>query len=306
MTQFYTDFSNYTTGQQPSDWTERWNATSSDWLVKSVAGTTGGKVLEHTSTTGARRLITWNTVDNSSDVEILVKVRALTISSTVEPMRIYIRASGSQGSENAYFASLYSNQMSFSKYVNNATTSLVVSPIAHTPQANAWYYFRLRATGTSISLKIWLESNIEPTDWIYTVIDSSLNSGWVGVGAFNINIAQFDFIGVGTNGDSAPSQPSVSIPTMFIQSYTKSKISAQSTKDISTVIFQSDQNLLQWEARADGTGQGSGLLVGSGGAVTSNTDISFDIENEELTLGDKTYRINIYGQNESGVWSIYG
>jgi len=90
-----------------------------------------------------------------------------------------------------------------------------------------------------------------------------------------------------------------------INSFDKSKISTMTGQDTCTVTFQSNQNLIQWEARADGTGQGSGLLVGSGGVVTANTDVTFTVENEELTLGDKIYKINVYGKNESGVWSAY-
>lgn len=65
-------------------------------------------------------------------------------------------------------------------------------------------------------------------------------------------------------------------------------------------------NLDQWEARADGSGQGSGSLVGSGGAVTANSDVSFDVLDEELTGGDKLYRINVYGHSATGRWSLYG
>lgn len=33
---------------------------------------------------------------------------------------------------------------------------------------------------------------------------------------------------------------------------------------------------------------------------------TFIVEDEELTLGDKTYRINVYGKNEAGEWTPYG
>jgi hypothetical protein len=95
-------------------------------------------------------------------------------------------------------------------------------------------------------------------------------------------------------------------PTITVQSYDKSTISDESGMTMSTVVFKSDQGLTQWEARADGNGQGQGLLVGSGGAVTANTEVTFDVDYTELTLGDKTYRINIYGKNASGAWTPYG
>jgi hypothetical protein len=85
-----------------------------------------------------------------------------------------------------------------------------------------------------------------------------------------------------------------------------SKISDEPGKTTCTVTFKPDQALTAWEARADGTGQGQGLLVGSGGAVTANTEVTFDVDYTELTQGDKTYRINIYGQNASGAWTVYG
>ncbi|HMA60165.1 MAG TPA: hypothetical protein VKN64_07715 [Halanaerobiales bacterium] len=93
------------------------------------------------------------------------------------------------------------------------------------------------------------------------------------------------------------------LPTINIVGYTKDKISDEVGYQTSTVTFQSDQDLVEWEARADGTGHGSGLLVGSGGSVTANTDVTFDVDYTELTQGDKTYQINVYGKNSDGLWS---
>ena len=88
-----------------------------------------------------------------------------------------------------------------------------------------------------------------------------------------------------------------------IVSYTLDKISDEIGHQTSAVIFQANQDLLEWEARADGTGHGSGLLVGSGTNVNANTDVNFDVDYTELTLGDKTYQINVYGKNSDGIWS---
>lgn len=94
-------------------------------------------------------------------------------------------------------------------------------------------------------------------------------------------------------------------PTIIITNVTRTKISGIDEMNTCVVTFQSNQPLLQWEARADGNGHGSGDLVGSGGASTSNTDITFNVENDELVWGDKSYRVNVYGQNLSGAWSNY-
>jgi hypothetical protein len=93
------------------------------------------------------------------------------------------------------------------------------------------------------------------------------------------------------------------LPVITLQSYSKNKISAITGMDISSVVFKASESCDQWEARADGNGSvGSGLLVGNGGNINANQDINFDIENEELTNGDKSYEIDIFGHNSLG-WS---
>lgn len=125
-------------------------------------------------------------------------------------------------------------------------------------------------------------------------------------------------------------------PIISITAYTRSRISAQQGVDVSQVTFQSDQPLVNWEARADGNGVGQGDLVGGPNStretwddydaqsltwdaldaesrtwdnlstiVGPNTDVPFDVENEELTWGDKSYKINIYGKNAAGEWTPY-
>lgn len=39
--------------------------------------------------------------------------------------------------------------------------------------------------------------------------------------------------------------------------------------------------------------------------IPANTDITFEIESNELTWGDKPYKINIYVRNTLGVWTEY-
>jgi hypothetical protein len=151
-------------------------------------------------------------------------------------------------------------------------------------------------------------------------------------------------------------------PIINVISATASRIGAASGKDTCDVVFQSDQDLYEWEARADGAGIRQGLLVGFS-PITSwqqldDLVLSFDriellgltwddldalrewnpvdtlfwsdvdaiswdqlegmqvldagadgtirVDNEELTSGDKSYRINIYGKNGAGEWTAFG
>jgi hypothetical protein len=94
------------------------------------------------------------------------------------------------------------------------------------------------------------------------------------------------------------------VPIVTLQSETRIKISDEAGATTSTVIFRADQNCDQWEARAGGSGSvGSGLLVGSGGAINANTDTQFDVDWTELTNGDITYPIDVFAHNATG-WSV--
>lgn len=84
-----------------------------------------------------------------------------------------------------------------------------------------------------------------------------------------------------------------------ITNSTAAKLSHINGYTRSTVTFRSNKPLTSWEARATTTlqtpGVGVGLLVGSGGAETANTDITFDVDDTELTAGDGVYTVSVYG-----------
>lgn len=119
-------------------------------------------------------------------------------------------------------------------------------------------------------------------------------------------------------------------PKINIDRVTRTRISNKSGVDYVEVFFSSDQDLIEWQARADGSGVGQGLLVGKSIGTDWNSkaskygaswstwgngdwnsfiiedELSFIVEDNELTNGEKTYRINVYGKNENGEWSVYG
>lgn len=145
--------------------------------------------------------------------------------------------------------------------------------------------------------------------------------------------------GTGTaNSETSSVATSSSAPVITITSYTRSRISKQSGVDVCIVKFTSDQDLIAWEARADGYSAGTGDLVGEdeGSATTKGASLimgrarrgryvvsspagsstgvlltagdvgQFEVEPDELTSGDKEYRITVYGKNLAGEWSDYG
>lgn len=126
-------------------------------------------------------------------------------------------------------------------------------------------------------------------------------------------------------------------PLIIIDGYTRSRISHLPGLQGSVVQFLADQDLIDWQARADGAGVGQGGLVGQAAGVRDtwskfdaqalswatldgegriwqtlivilpDNDIGeFVVDAGELTWGDKTYRINVYGKNQVGEWTAYG
>lgn len=126
-------------------------------------------------------------------------------------------------------------------------------------------------------------------------------------------------------------------PFVVIDGYTRARISGQAGRNESVVQFMADQDLVDWEARADGAGVGQGDLVGAASGVRDtwtkldaqaeswsaldaesrswddlttvlpdNEIAEFAVTASELTWGDKTYRINVYGKNAAGEWTPYG
>lgn len=93
-------------------------------------------------------------------------------------------------------------------------------------------------------------------------------------------------------------------PVITITDCDRTKISRVSGFSRAIVTFHSDTALSEWEARANGgAGHGIGLLVGSGGALMADTSATFDVDDDELTLGDKEYTVTVYGKSAGGVWS---
>lgn len=125
-------------------------------------------------------------------------------------------------------------------------------------------------------------------------------------------------------------------PVITITDTTKKRISKVDGHDVSVVKFTADQDLAEWEARADGYAVGTGTLVGQSGDAGDVTRLphwegadkpywskagngfwgnptvlatgekgSFEVEADELMSGDKNYRITVYGKNKAGEWSTY-
>ncbi|MCM3774033.1 hypothetical protein M3225_26820 [Priestia aryabhattai] len=211
MATYKTDFSEYTVGYEPSDWTPIWVTTNDTWTVTSVADATDGKTLRHTATADARRLATWNAVGSvSGDFDVLLKWKTTDSLSGNIPTRIFAYASGSatQTTQQGFqLDALFPATLRIGRTVNGSYSTLASNtamPIAF--QANTWYWFRFRRVGTSLMGRAWKDGDAEQATWDISTSSTALTSGSIGIGSYDYEgTRDYDYFSVGTNGDSAPS-----------------------------------------------------------------------------------------------------
>lgn len=96
-------------------------------------------------------------------------------------------------------------------------------------------------------------------------------------------------------------------PTITIGIPDRLRISDETNQNECLCTFTSDQDLVQWEARAVKNGvtpsRGTGLLVESGTNLSAGTQATISVLDSELTDGDGTYLIAVYGCNAGGLWN---
>ncbi|WP_455920524.1 hypothetical protein [Priestia megaterium] len=211
MATYKTDFSEYSVGYEPSDWTPIWVTTNDTWSVTSVADATGGKTLRHTATADARRLATWDAVGSvTGDFDVLLKWKTTDSLSGNIPTRIFAYASGSatQTTQQGFqLDALFPATLRIGRTINGSYSTLASNtamPIAF--QANTWYWFRFRRVGSSLMGRAWKDGDAEQATWDVSTSSTSLTSGSIGIGSYDYEgTRDYDYFSVGTNGDSAPS-----------------------------------------------------------------------------------------------------
>jgi len=192
------------------NWTPRWAATTDDWGLVSDTEYEGDSALRfaHDGSDSSRYAISWDEVGTPTDVEVLDKFRVPSFSSGSSNgyhARSHLRSSAEGDGENGYWVEVEAPQQGFRLGKYNAGETLTTLARFGTPAENTWYCRRFRAEGDELKVKIWEASDPEPSAWDVSWTDSDHDSGWVGLGSWNADAVQSDYIGIGTGGSSAPS-----------------------------------------------------------------------------------------------------
>ena len=213
VAQFVTDFSEYTSGAQPSDWTERWNPANFAATVAETglpAGTLSTKALRVTGTLHSWYALTWDLVGSvSGDAEVLARWRHEHTEDIDHPVMLHVCVSGTQSADMNTYA------VAGRLLVDRVEMRRVASGVSHvfatptvTLDRDTWYWTRLQRSGTTIRARVWAHGTSEPTEWTASATDTTHTSGSVGIGRHApAGTLWSDYFSVGTGGASAPSPP---------------------------------------------------------------------------------------------------
>lgn len=199
-----TDFSEYTTGVQPSDWTRRFEANFS-WTVEEDASGIGGKVLRCVAgAANARNGLSWDVIDalaDRDDAQLFFRVRFPTGTDNAEALAM-VRGSGTT-SATLYRHGRRDNEILLSKYVSGSYSSISFSSVAAT--LGVWINVLVTVRGTTQSVKVWEDGVNEPANPQESQTDSSISGvGWIGLFRFRDGGYDIDYFSYGTGTDDAP------------------------------------------------------------------------------------------------------
>ena len=205
---FTTDF---TEASPLDDWTKVWQSASIDLSI--IAAANDARVgaydlnFDALGVAGNRKYVSYDPPGTVTDCEVLTLLELSDVSTDSESIRIYIRASGSEGSETSYLLSLSNNNILLSRYVGGTSTAITFESCGYLNAKSSW--IRFNVTGTSLKVKIWEYDSIEPAEWCINETDSSIASGTVGLGAYPLS-ANFDvmYFAVDTTGAT------IDVPTL--------------------------------------------------------------------------------------------
>lgn len=237
MSRFFTDFSEYPAGDAPADWTQRWVLGGHTLQVVHVPEATAGALLRHEILENDRRAYSWDAVPGASQVEVVARLRTSDadarlgviargagqgqqrdnedgFTSEFEPGRYTAeQRPEDRANEPQHVTRSYDHRRTKSPDRPHGTGKQDgVTPYPWAPGEFHWLRLRVEdgSNGVEVRAKAWAGSaDDEPAEWTHHEPASEPVTigadGWTGItGQGTAGIREYDLIGVGTDGDTAP------------------------------------------------------------------------------------------------------
>lgn len=234
MAKYFTDFSEYVIGEKPSDWTNRWYvAPANDWIVVESpddplkkALLKSGESITNTNL-NANSLLSWDVIDADPDraeIHVITRTRKSNDSVTSAVYSgVAIRASGtSEATASAYITAFrrLADQINITRILGAGVGSTLAATDALSAPS-AWKYFEFKVSGDQLKSRNW-EGSLEdaPVEWSMETTDVNISiAGHIGMYCRRQKADYYwDFIGVGTGGDTPPIAPISSSITLSVDS----------------------------------------------------------------------------------------
>lgn len=208
---YINDFSSYSVGSPPSDWTEVFNTSDFSVSVETVSGSISGKALRWTKTSASRQGLKWDAIPAMADVEVLIRARSIEGSSGGDNhIGPFVRGSGSAGSETGYRAvignAFMNKVLSNDRYSGGSASNIYTSGSLSLGATNDWFWIRYNLIGSSHKVKAWDAAGSEPGSWNNTGTNSDVTAaGWTGLmqAADNPNV-EIDYFAASVDGATIP------------------------------------------------------------------------------------------------------
>jgi hypothetical protein len=213
MAQYYTDFSGDALGVAPAGWTQRWVTTGSPTYTVVAGGDyVGGQATRFIATTAAHRLFSNDAVDADVDranAEVLTRQRISDTTGARGGACVRAVGTATTGTQSAYRAWIADgNVLTLNSLLLGTSTELGAFTLErNVTEDTNFFWMRLRADGTTISVKAWASGETEPVAWQISVTNASVAAaGWCGV--FNSeagtgDTVDIDVVSIATNGETA-------------------------------------------------------------------------------------------------------
>ena len=223
MSKYFTAWDNFavdTIGTDVAGWTERGSTGPNSQAP--AYGTPCFKkrylaLKSSSSATPMRSALSWDAIDADANRDDVDMVSAFSYdAATVSQLWLYARGVGGAATapDECYMGivdkSTGTNNLIIARR-NAATTITTIATASLTLASGKNYLIRFRVNGTALKLRVWdaaLGRAGEPSTWNLETTDATYSAaGWVGLGMNNAGVADqvapFNFLAVGTNGDSA-------------------------------------------------------------------------------------------------------
>ena len=215
MAQYYTDFSGDTVGARPAGTTLKRSSVEQDFTVELIDGIKQLRNLPDATTSNPRGL-SFDGLESAGETEVFTEFRNVNGSNNTPRVILF----GIDSPDNEYGLSLEGgfNRMRLYRRIQGAFTAITTFNI--TIRSDTYYktkFLCIPGSPNILRAKLW-EGEAEP-DWQIDETDDNraLTTGWSGLLSFanNTQEARHKSVGIGTNGDPAPTGPVVAgAPTL--------------------------------------------------------------------------------------------